>query len=572
MKPVLSCGISKKLDAAMSENACISGLQLMEIASIRLWDALSGLFSEREHEFPETGAVGDSTLGRLFETIPPVGKSLAIVAVCGKGDNAGDTLAMLRHAKFEGFTNLSAILLYDELSESAKKNLESVRALGIRISLWDGEENEKSRKTIENADIVLDGILGTGLRGAVRGPAIDVIGLLNSLGKRDKRPIVVAVDLPSGLGDEWRRGYQVVKSDVTLAISPMKMTLFEPECRVACGIIYPVEKIFPEKLSDDISCGWLLSKADLGKLNCGTPLSSYKKTRGRLAIFAGSRGAAGAAILCSRSALAAGAGYVALFADEELVPLFAQALPSVMVRPFPEFSLDPSSWDCVLAGPGWGSGDRRVETMKMLLRSGLPLVLDADAIRLFASLGWQGRGGVGKRGSVQANATPPLVMTPHPGEFEALWHGEVPVPSKLSSELLEEMANRNDAVIVLKSHTTWIASQNGDLAVWDGMCPALGTAGSGDVLAGMIAGIFAGKIARKNEQSFTIPDRDGELAKNRRYDSRTWSTAFESAALGVVAHGTAGKQLAKRRGWFLSEDLIPLCSELLGIESISKHC
>jgi len=126
----------------------------------------------------------------------------------------------------------------------------------------------------------------------------------------------------------------------------------------------------------------LLEPGDLRSFAPLPPDSAYKGSRGKVAVFAGSKGASGAAVLASRSCLAAGAGIVSLFASEELYPIAASMLDAVMVKAEPEDlrRFDASRFDAILVGPGWGRGDRRMGELAALLELGLPMVIDADAM------------------------------------------------------------------------------------------------------------------------------------------------------------------------------------------------
>jgi NAD(P)H-hydrate repair Nnr-like enzyme with NAD(P)H-hydrate dehydratase domain len=150
----------------------------------------------------------------------------------------------------------------------------------------------------------------------------------------------------------------------------------------------------------------------------------------------------------------------------------------------------------------------------------------------------------------------PLVLTPHPGEFRALQgeESQVELSDDFKTRLLGT-AVRYNAYIVYKSHVTWIASPKGRIAVWDGMNPALGTAGSGDVLSGLLAGILA-----MYESMYGSRCKSDDACSAAIQDD----VAFNAACAAVISHGVAGANLADRSGWFSAPDLIPECARLLG--------
>lgn len=179
-----------------------------------------------------------------------------------------------------------------------------------------------------------------------------------------------------------------------------------------------------------------------------------------------------------------------------------------------------------MVGPGWGKSGRW-SLLEKLFDSNLPGVLDADGINVLSE----------SENKFQKNQVYPdgrWVFTPHPGEFERLSgiNKDVFMLSPLS--YLKETAEKYGAVIVLKSHVTFIAAPGGDYSIVDGMNPAMGTGGSGDILAGIIAGFLAQGME-----------------------------PYKSAVSGVVLHQNIGRACFKEKGWFLAEDLLPYISSTL---------
>ncbi len=533
MKNLLRCKDALTLDDSTRRILALSSLQLIEKASLRMWDALRAEIARRS-ELNEKG------------------ERLRIVALCGKGDNGADALAVLRHAFSAGFLNLTAILSAREPGENTAKQAESLRAAGLPLVAWPeqgnghGPETEAEAGILEGADILLDGILGTGLRGRASGEAESMIMRLNRAKELKPGMLLVSIDLPSGLGDGWMPEFPCVKADITLCLEPMKSACFLPRSRTLCGTIVPVADVFPALLARRPSGLSLLEDGDLPKLLPEKKPDDYKMKRGRLAIFAGSMGAMGAAQLCARAGLLSGAGYVTLCVDDALYPMIAPSLDAVIVKLW-QVDDDIGSCDAILAGPGWGGGTERLPALKRLMESGIPLVLDAAALRLVAAHPELARPG-------QA----PRVMTPHPGEFEALLAGlgcgsSTAMPF---SEAIEKVCKGYSSILVLKSYVTWICSPDGQFAVWDGMCPELGTAGSGDVLAGLIAGLAARKLAQLKHGA-------------EKPDQR--STLHEACKGGVIAHGCAGRNLARTKGWFEASDIAAEASRVLSADGAGQR-
>jgi NAD(P)H-hydrate epimerase len=506
MRPLVSCAEAARLDRETRESAALPAILLMEDASLGLWRALRPIAARLGAGLPE-GA--------------------PLVALCGAGNNAGDALALMRHARFEGLSNLALVLGREGLGEPSSSYLQSLRALGLPLLSWE-RERSACLELMAGAALLVDGIAGTGLDGPLRGGLAELALAANE----SCRPLA-SIDLPSGLRDGFAQGDPLVEADWTLSIEPRKAALYAPSQRLAAGEVIAVDGVFPASAaSGSPTC--LIEEGDLAAWLPPDSPDAHKGSRGRLAAFAGAIGSTGAACIASRSALAAGAGLVALFASPEALPILSSRLDSVMVKPEPEEAgaLKAERWDALLAGPGWGRSDRNRAALGRLLASGLPAVLDADAIRLYAELRASG-----------FKSSGPLVLTPHPGEFEALT-GLPPSRSLADpAPALRRAAAELGAVVLLKSQVTWIAAPDGRLAVWEGLESGLATAGSGDALAGLAAGLLASLAAAG------LPA--GEAA-------------FRAARAAVAAHGVAGKRLRAARGWFEAADIGAEAARILG--------
>jgi len=514
MRPLVLCPEARLLDRRTQEEAALPGLLLMEDASLRLWDALSPLLAAALRE-RGTGAPGVSSPG----VSSPGVSSPALVALVGRGNNGGDALAVLRQAAFSNFGDrgLAAVLAArPEEKELSFAYAASLRALGVPLIDW-ASERERAGAAIGGAALLLDGLSGTGLEGALRGSPAEILAAAAASG----RPLA-SIDLPSGLSDAYAPDFPLAKARYTLSIEPGKLAIYAPAARAAAGQIVRIGGVFPA------GCGAsspysLLERGDLAPILPHPAPDSHKGMRGRLALFAGSPGMTGAARLAAASAGAASVGIVKLFADPALLPGLSGGSAVVQA----EGCFDARGCDAVLAGPGWGRGAGRMQALERVIASGLPLVLDADALRLLASI--ESAPNLGGR----------AILTPHPGEFSAL--SGRPVEELLAGPgpILAREAERRGAIIVLKASTTWIAGPDGRIAVWDGLDPSLATAGSGDVLAGLIAGLLAARRAGTG----ACPDSAG-------------AGLWDAATAGVIAHGLAGERAWAARGWYEASALV----------------
>jgi NAD(P)H-hydrate epimerase len=489
-----------RIDARSTSQYGIPSATLMERAGAEAWRAL-------RDEIPGGSAAGP------------------VLFVAGRGANGGDAFVMARHARLEG-RDTAVVLAAGRPSTGtdAAANLEACETLGIPCPSWT-EDPHAVRRLLAEARWVVDGIAGTGLRGPLRAPLDALVAAMNAApGGR------AAIDVPSGLGDGYRGDWPVVHAACTLTMGLPKACLFLPRARRHCGHILVVQPGFPAPLVEDpgIRCEAIGDDSFRALLE-PLPVDAHKGDRGHLAVFAGAPGTSGAAWLASHAAARARVGRVSLFLDAATLPLVAPACHSVMAKPWDDAG-EPSGFDAarhtaLLVGPGWGLGERRARWLAGLMGTGVPGVLDADGITLFARSPGGERPRLGGR----------WVLTPHPGEFARL--AGLTVDAVLDDALPLALASARDleAVVALKGHVTLVAAPDGRSRILDGCNPALATAGSGDVLAGLAAAGLAAGLG-----------------------------AFEAAVFGVSLHARLGAVARTRGGWFIAEDLVPLVSEVLG--------
>jgi NAD(P)H-hydrate epimerase len=353
---------------------------------------------------------------------------------------------------------------------------------------------------LRQADLLIDGIAGTGLEGPLRGSLADLVEQVNRLttaADGEKRPLVVSVDLPSGNSDHRKEGEPVLSAHATLAIEPIKFCLYDPAARPRAGRILPVGGIFPRVLTEKYRAAELVSWDRAASLIPPVERNAYKYSRGLLEIRAGSPGASGAARIAARGAQAVGTGLIRLVVDPQIhgplavnaggvmvIPSGADGEPlSIGVTPEGVSRFEPQA---VLLGPGWGKSPARwkiLEEALVLEESGIPIVLDADAISLVKGRIFHGK----------------ALLTPHPGELAA--YGDIPREELLAhpAPFLLSLAREKKAVILFKTHVMFVAAPDGRLGLVDGMAPVLGAGGSGDLLAGFCAGIAARCFAANRE-------------------------------------------------------------------------
>ena len=445
---------------------------------------------------------------------------LQAVVLCGKGNNGGDGFVVAR-LLCAGGGSVRVFLAADraDVQGAAAEHLRRCEQEGEAVEVL-GEDLAPLDAALRDADLVIDALLGTGLRGAPRPEMARVIERIADCG----RP-VVAVDIPSGVeADTGRVHGAVVQAVLTVTFGLVKVgQLFYPG-RSHCGALHLANIGFPESILRDAAAEALLLSAEgLESLVPRRRGDEHKGSCGMVAVVAGSVGMTGAAALTADAALRSGAGRVHLGIPASLNDILEVKLSEVMTRPLPEvrkqrcLSLRALGEVCamltradVLAlGPGLGRYRETEELVRRLvLQTELPLVLDADGLSAFAG-----------QADVLKDRSAPLVLTPHVGEFARLSGLDKRQITDEPMAVARDFAGEFGATLVLKGAPTVVALSDGRVAVNSTGNPGMATAGSGDVLTGIIAGLMAQGL-------------DAEAA----------------ACLGVYVHGRAGDRAVERLG------------------------
>ena len=483
-----------EIDRKTIEEYSIPSNLLMENAGFRVWSAFLRDFGEYE-------------------------KDSIMVFAAGKGNNGGDACVMARQAYTDGFKQISILSWGTDLDSDGTGQKKYCSNLGIPLVQWE-TDREKAEELASGASVIFDGLTGTGLKGRARGGLEEVIQVFNrSKGRK------IAVDIPSGLGDEYRKGYPAVKAEVTYTIGLPLISLYLPEGRDFCGRIEVVPICFPKIETENPELpGELINWKEVGNLLPVPGKTSWKGPRGHLHIYAGSRGTTGAAMLSSTAAARSLAGLVTLHIDSRVYEAAAGSYGSVMVRPWKIAEPAGEIAGPFLVGPGWGLDmiGKRKEWLKNILEgTDTRGVLDADGLTVFG------------RGEDLKPLGGRWIFTPHPGEFSRLTGFSVEEIMEDPMSIVLEYAEKTEVILVLKSHVIYLGFPDGRFRIIDGMNPAMGTGGSGDVLSGIIAGLLTAGAEPEN-----------------------------AATAGVCLHQEAGRRARKRFGWFISEDILPLISEL----------
>ena len=465
---------------------------------------------------------GSRVVDFLYETFKPL-RNHRVAIICGKGNNAGDGFVIARQLFTRKLcTELTVIELFDpgSLSNDAAANRRMLDACGCPITR--GLPNERSV-----ASIVIDAILGTGLKGPAEDPALEGIRAINQLFPLAKK---VAVDIPSGLpSDEAKPTGDFVRADYTVTFTALKPSqalspIYE---HVGKLVIYPIGT--PAELCDtnpDLKLN-LTTESDLRELFKKRPLDSNKGMYGHVLVVGGSFGKSGAPAMTGVGAYRSGAGLVTAAIPKSALTTVAAVRPELMTEPLeetPSGRISLSQADHLLKllekmttlaiGPGLGTEDETVKLVQRLYADAeTPAVCDADALNALA----------GKLPKIKDKIR---ILTPHPGEMSRLTGKSVKEVQANRLNIAQSFASETGATVVLKGDRTVTAFPDGETWVNPTGSPAMATGGTGDILTGMIAGLIAQHSpARENGEA--------------------WKRAVIAA---VWLHGRCGELTAERLG------------------------
>lgn len=443
-----------------------------------------------------------------------------VIVIVGKGNNGGDGLVIARH-----LVNLGADVKVFTLGT---KDYQGASLVNYRIAQklpikWQNIENENSlhllRLSLYYTDIVIDALFGTGFHGAIQGMAQRVIETIN-----ESSCLTISVDVPSGLdADTGKVPGPCIQADITVTFQLPKLGLLvQPGCNYT-GKLKIADISIPFGLIEKVAIKkHLITKDTVGKnLPYRTP-DNHKGDFGHLLIIAGSQGMMGAVNLASQGAFAMGAGLVTALVPGSIQPALAGSLPELITKPAgentqetlglmstPDIGESLPGKSAVVFGPGMGNNNEVLPLLTWLIEQvQIPLVIDADGLNALA-----------KDLDVLKNAKAPIILTPHPGEMGRLLQEPTLQIQENRWERAVFLAEKYGVWVVLKGYKTVIAGPEGELYFNSTGSPALATAGTGDVLSGMI-GALLGQV----------------------------NNIGQALCISVYLHGLAGEEVAREKG------------------------
>lgn len=493
MKQIVTGGQMKLLDSYTIEKMGISSLVLMERAALSVCQAL------REEEFPLE----------------------KVLVLCGTGNNGADGVAVARMLHAAGVSVDICILgKKDHYTEEMRKQVDIAENYHISFV--------KNAVPVEYTTIV-DAVFGVGLSREVGGVYRDTIEALN---RSDVK--VMAVDIPSGISADTGKVLGcAVKADVTVTFAYEKAgLLFYPGASYAgkiktadIGIYMPPQNDFELSIQ---SC----EDKDLFRIPVRKP-DGNKGTFGKIFLAAGSRDISGAAYLSACAALRTGAGMIKVHTRQENRQALTTMLPEAMYSFYDDEEIEKEqiregfAWaDVIGVGPGMGTGQQAEDILYTILAEGRkPLLIDADGLNLLAG-----------RMEVLAQYPAPVIVTPHLGEFGRISGVSVEEWKEAPLYLTKRFAHKYHLTVVCKDSRTVISDGSEEIFINTSGNSGMATAGSGDVLSGILMGLLAQGLS-----------------------------AIDAASLGVYFHGAAGDMAAAQKGEYsmIAGDIITQTAEIL---------
>jgi NAD(P)H-hydrate epimerase len=488
---------------------------------------------------------GHSVCELLIQRIPDLFKK-RVVIVAGKGNNGGDGLCVARHLLVRGLLKerLRAFLVGkpENLSEETETQAEILERFGLKIRYLTSEGDlTMLDEALSQADVVLDALLGIGVKGPVRGLLGPVIERINA-----SQAFVVSVDLPSGVdADAGHVGSVAVRADLTITLEALKLGLLLYPGREYAGEITVARLGYPPPLCQAFETGLdLVDERFVQEKLPQRKAYSHKGTYGKALIVAGSRGLSGAAMMTVEAALRAGTGLVYLAYPESLSTIIESRLLEAVKFPLPESEgvltesaaalvlqfVSEQEINVIAIGPGLSRQPTIPKLLEQLLpKLKIPVVIDADGINALASA--EGRKllkNVGEKSSI--------VLTPHPGELSRLIERDVPDIEGDRVGVAREVAQSFNVILVLKGVPTVTALPSGRVFINSTGNSGLATGGSGDVLTGLITGLIAQRMPPE-----------------------------EAAPAGVYLHGLLADRLKPKTGEraMLPRDLLSVMPDVL---------
>jgi hydroxyethylthiazole kinase-like uncharacterized protein yjeF len=434
----------------------------------------------------------------------------SILIVCGTGNNGGDGLGIARLLSLRKFS--VTVCLMDSHSKPSADYAINLNRLPDGVK----KINFQKEKTLPASHILIDSLFGTGLSRALEGVYADVVWQINNSGA-----VKIAVDIPSGLSADQNSNGPIVQADFTVTFQLPKLAFLLPQAEKWVGEWYAVNiGLSQQFIEQSFTRHFLVDSETIKKLIQPRDKFSHKGDFGHALVIGGSYGKIGASVLATRAAIRAGSGLVTALVPRCGYSILQSVVPEAMVLADEEEKIlvrvpDISAFTSIGIGPGLGRDPRTAAFLANLFSHEItPCVIDADALNILSD-----------NRDIQNLISANSILTPHPGEFRRLvgnWKDDF---ERL--EMQRALSTKLKSIVVLKGAHTSISMPNGDIFFNSTGNPAMATAGSGDVLTGLLTALLA--------QGYKPAD---------------------AALIGVFVHGLAGDLATKKRYSIIASDII----------------
>ena len=477
-------------------------MKILNADEIRLWDQFT-----IEHEPIASINLMERAAAACVEWIKEKGiLSFPFTIFCGKGNNGGDGLAIARML-MESHCNVQVYILEfgHKGTGDFQINLERLHQSRADIRFVQSEENFHEFKADE---IIIDSLFGSGLNRPLEGVTAKLVNHINHSGRK-----IISIDIPSGLSaDQSSKGNIIIKANDTLSFQCYKPAFLVTENNLYTGNVHILDiGLHPDFYNSVITQNELTDDAIIRSIYKPRNNFAHKGNFGHALLVAGSYGKMGAAVLCGKACLKSGAGLLTLHIPKSGYDILQTSLPEAMVMTDFNSSFTTKiednllKYDAIGIGPGIGTASETKTVLHELFRSyKKPVIIDADALNIISA-----------QTDLLKLIPPGSILTPHPKEFERLFgpsendFARIKLASKKAKEL--------DCIIILKGHHSFIASPDGKGFFNNTGNSGMATAGSGDVLTGILTSLVAQGYSSVN-----------------------------AAILGVYIHGLAGDYAAEK--------------------------
>ena len=470
-------------------------MKIFSVAQIKKWDdyTISNEPISSIHLMERAASTCFTWLQTYFK------KKHCYTIFCGTGNNGGDGLAIARMLLLAGNSVKVYILEGEKKSENYSVNLKKIYSISNNIQFI----NDISTSTIEIEGLIIDALLGSGLNRPLNGKITQLVQLINQ-----SENTIISIDIPTGLlADEATTGDTIIRADHTITFQSIKLAFVMSENNQFIGRIHILDiGLHPQFYSDTSPVYQLIDQNEISLIYKPRNQISHKYNFGHALLYAGSKNMMGAALLCAKACLRSGAGLVTLHTEEISQSIVQITLPEAITSTENNIALLSLKKSAIGIGPGLAISSENKELLITLLDTvTIPQVIDATALHLLST----------ETSILSKPFKIPIILTPHSGEFEKLF-GKTSNDFEKTALAIQKSIELN-CYIILKGHHSLVACSDGTAYFNSTGNAGMATAGSGDVLTGILTGLLAQGYSPKN-----------------------------ACLLGVYLHGLAGDIAAKK--------------------------